>query len=152
MIYLLSPGPIHYPFIKEGLAYFLELAKKWVKIKCIFPKIKTSFSDKNRLKEEAKILSKYIPQDAYLIVLDERGKAFTTKEWADFLKRKLEENKELIFLVGGPEGVAKEIKDRANLLLRLSNFTLNHEITLLVLSEALFRALSVIKGHPYHRE
>ncbi len=140
--------------MKEGLRYFLELAKPGIKIELLLPKIKLSSScdPQNRLKEEAKIFSKLIPKEAYLIILDERGKALTTKKWAEFLKKVIENNKKIVFLIGGPDGIALELKEKANFLLKLSDFTLNHEIALLLLAEALYRGISIIKGHPYHRE
>ncbi len=140
--------------MKEGLRYFLELAKPWIKIELLLPKIKLSPScdPQNRLKEEAKILSKSIPKESYLIILDERGKALTTKEWAEFLRKVIENNKNIVFLIGGPDGIALELKEKANFLLKLSDFTLNHEIALLLLAEALYRGISIIKGHPYHKE
>ncbi|MFN3504917.1 MAG: 23S rRNA (pseudouridine(1915)-N(3))-methyltransferase RlmH [Caldimicrobium sp.] len=153
LIHILAPGPLNYSFVKEGLNYYGDLVKKWVKVEYHFPKIKERFLTKEeRLRGEAEILNRLIPKKAYLIVLDERGKTLSTREFSELLKKELEEKREVVFIIGGPEGLAEDLKKRANFLLKLSDFTLNHEITLLVLIEAIFRALSIVKGHPYHRE
>ena len=68
------------------------------------------------------------------------------------IEKWLEASKDLCFLVGGPEGLSDEFKQRADLLLSLSSLTLNHEIALLVLMEALYRSLTILKKIPYHRE
>ncbi|MFN3406952.1 MAG: 23S rRNA (pseudouridine(1915)-N(3))-methyltransferase RlmH [Caldimicrobium sp.] len=152
MIYLLAPGPLNYSFVKEGLQYYVGLIKKWVKVEEHFPKIKGRFLTKeDRLQCEAEVLVRFIPKKAYVIVLDEKGESLNTREFSGLLKKELEEKKEVAFIIGGPEGLAEELKGRADFLLKLSDFTLNHEIALLVLVEAVFRAFSLIRGHPYHR-
>ncbi|MFN4196659.1 MAG: 23S rRNA (pseudouridine(1915)-N(3))-methyltransferase RlmH [Caldimicrobium sp.] len=153
LIHLLAPGPLNYSFVKEGVQYYLDLIKKWVKVEGHFPKVKGRFLTKEeRLRDEAEVLMKFIPKKAFVIVLDEKGESLNTRKFSELLKKELEEKKEVVFIIGGPEGLAEDLKKRANFLLKLSDFTLNHEITLLVLVEAIFRALSLMKGHPYHRE
>ncbi len=153
MILLLAPGPLKYSFVKEGIEYFLERLSKWIKVSASFPKLKGSFAEKReRLLAEEALLSKHISSHTFLIVLDERGRSFNTQEFSQVLDKLLSTQKSLTFLVGGPEGVSEALKAKGHLLLKLSDFTLNHEIALLVLAEALYRALSLLKGHPYHRE
>lgn len=153
MFLLLAPGPLRYPFIKEGINYFLKLIRNWINVDCYFPKIRGTFSSKEeRLREEGKSMLKYIQKEDFLIVLDERGVALNTENLAEFLKKTLDEKRKIVFLVGGPEGISKDVFKRADFQLKLSDFTLNHEIALLVLTEAIFRAISLLKGHPYHRK
>jgi len=153
VITLLSPGPLKYPFVKEGLNYFLKGLSSWVRVTVKFPKVKGSFSEREaRLKAEEEVLLKALPERGYLILLDERGERLTTKDLASLLDRLLQTEREILFLVGGPEGVSEELKRRAQKVIRLSDLTLNHELALLLLAEALYRAVSLLKGHPYHRE
>lgn len=152
MITLLAPGPLKYPFVKEGIDYYLRGISKWIKVSAKFPKVKSSFSSKEtRLKAEEEVLLKNVSEKAFVILLDERGERVSTKELSELLEKLLETQREIIFIVGGPEGVSEAVKKRAQMILRLSDLTLNHEIALLVLAEALYRALSLLKGHPYHR-
>lgn len=153
MIFIIAPGPIRYPFVKEGLDYFLARISPWINIEARFPKLKGTYENRDsRLKAEEKILRKSLPKESYLILLDERGKGLSTKELSSLLQEKLSIYKNLCFLVGGPEGISSRLKEEAHFWLSLSPLTLNHEITLLVLVEALYRSISLIRGHPYHRD
>ncbi len=88
----------------------------------------------------------------FLILLDERGQSFTTQK----LKLQFEElfdlHKEIILVIGGPDGLADDLKNKANLLMRLSDLTLPHGLAKLLLIEQIYRIFTLIKGHPYHRE
>lgn len=103
------------------------------------------------LKSSTDFLVKLHSQD-YLIALDKRGKSFESTEFAKWLEdKKLRAVKNLIFFIGPAEGVSEEIKKRANLLLSLSEMTLQHELALVVLLEQLYRACTILKGEPYHK-
>lgn len=101
--------------------------------------------------EEERIVAA-IPSHSYLIVLDERGKAPTSRELADWLKRWQQQGDNLCFVIGGADGLADRLKQRANLLLRLSSLTLPHGMVRVLLTEQLYRAQSILHNHPYHRE
>ena len=79
------------------------------------------------------------------IVLDEKGQSMTTRQFAELLKR------EASFLIGGAEGVPDELKREARVLLRLSSLTLPHALAQVVLLEQIYRAATLLTGHPYHR-
>ena len=88
----------------------------------------------------------------FLVVLDERGKSFTSVGFAKWMEeKKLHAAKSLVFMVGPGEGFSEAIKKRANLLLRLSDMTLQHELAQVVLLEQLYRACTILKGEPYHK-
>ncbi|MCO6520349.1 MAG: 23S rRNA (pseudouridine(1915)-N(3))-methyltransferase RlmH [Snodgrassella sp.] len=101
--------------------------------------------------EEERIVAA-IPSHSYLIVLDERGKAPTSMELADWLKRWQQQGDNLCFVIGGADGLTDRLKQRANLLLRLSSLTLPHGMVRVLLTEQLYRAQSILHNHPYHRE
>lgn len=101
---------------------------------------------------EAKRILTAIPKGATLVALDERGKDTDTKGLAKLLEGWLAGGADIALVVGGPDGLAPEIKSKASALLRLSSLTLPHALVRVVLAEALYRAWSVVKGHPYHRE
>ncbi|GAA6743881.1 23S rRNA (pseudouridine(1915)-N(3))-methyltransferase RlmH [Thermus antranikianii] len=83
------------------------------------------------------------------VVLDERGKLFTTEGLLEKLRHW--EGERVAFLVGGAEGYPEGVREGADLLLSLSPLTLQHELALLVLMEQLYRILTLRAGHPYHR-
>ena len=89
---------------------------------------------------------------ARVVVLDERGEDLHTLEFARRLQAWMREGGDTAFIIGGADGIDKEIKHGANAMLRLSSLTLPHAMARLVLCEQLYRAVSVLKNHPYHRE
>ncbi|MDP2599143.1 MAG: 23S rRNA (pseudouridine(1915)-N(3))-methyltransferase RlmH [Deltaproteobacteria bacterium] len=97
-------------------------------------------------------LSEKLKSADFLVVMDERGKSFTSVAFAKWIEsKKMDATKSLIFLVGPGEGLPKEIQSKANLLLRLSDFTLQHELALVILMEQIYRACTILKGEPYHK-
>ena len=86
-----------------------------------------------------------LPRNARVVALDERGKDYTTRQFAGLLKS------ETAFVIGGPDGLSAELRSEAALLLRVSSFTLAHALAQVVLLEQLYRAASLLTGHPYHR-
>lgn len=93
-----------------------------------------------------------LPQGTRLIALDERGRDFTTAQFAAALQRWRAEGDPVAFIVGGPDGLDAEFRREAVLLLKLSSFTLPHALAQVLLCEQLYRAASILTGHPYHRE
>jgi len=87
-----------------------------------------------------------------LVVLDERGADLTTVKLAQRLEDWMREGGDTAFIIGGADGIDEELKQRADAMIRLSSLTLPHAVARLVLCEQLYRAVSVVKNHPYHRE
>lgn len=93
-----------------------------------------------------------LPGHARTVVLDERGEDLHTQQLAHCLQGWMREGGDTAFVIGSADGLDEEIKRRANMALRLSSLTLPHALARLVLCEQLYRAISLIKNHPYHRE
>jgi len=87
-----------------------------------------------------------------LVVLDERGDDLSTLQLAQRLEHWMREGGDTAFLIGGADGLDEALKRRADDCIRLSSLTLPHAMARLVLCEQLYRAVSVVKNHPYHRE
>jgi 23S rRNA (pseudouridine1915-N3)-methyltransferase len=92
-----------------------------------------------------KALKAALPRHARVVALDERGKDLTTREFAALLST------ETAFVIGGPDGLPSEVKSEAALLLRVSSFTLPHALAQVILLEQIYRAATLLTGHPYHR-
>ena len=86
-----------------------------------------------------------IPKKTRIIALDERGKDLTTVQFAELLKS------ETAFVIGGADGLDTEVKQQAAMLVRLSSLTLPHALAQVVLLEQIYRAATLLTGHPYHR-
>lgn len=104
------------------------------------------------LAAEAKRIAAALPRGAVRVALDERGRDVTTRELAKLVSRWREGGRDVAFLIGGPDGLAADVKAAADATLRLSSLTLAHGLARVLLAEQLYRASSILAGHPYHRE
>lgn len=103
-----------------------------------------------RADESARLLGA-VPPGAYLIALDERGRTPTSVELAELLRRQLDLSREIVLVVGGALGHHPSLRERADLVLALSTLTLPHELARVVLYEQLYRAMTILRGEPYHK-
>jgi 23S rRNA (pseudouridine1915-N3)-methyltransferase len=101
---------------------------------------------------EAQRLGAALPKGARRVVLDERGTSVSTQQLAERLRGWRGAGCDVAFLVGGPDGLDAALKAGADETLRLSDLTLPHAFVRLLLAEALYRAWTLLQGHPYHRE
>ncbi len=103
--------------------------------------------------EEGKCILKEIQPNQELILLDERGKNFTSIEFSEFLTNHFNYNqRDLIFLIGGPYGFSDKVYERANSKMSLSKMTFSHQMVRMIFLEQLYRAATIMKGEPYHHE
>lgn len=86
-----------------------------------------------------------LPRNLRVVALDEKGKDLTTEQFARLLRQ------ETAFVIGGPDGLDEKVKKQAAMLLRLSSLTLPHALAQVVLLEQIYRAATLLTGHPYHR-
>ncbi len=101
---------------------------------------------------EAQRLQDASPKGARRVVLDERGERLTSTQWAERLERWKHDGRDVVLYMGGPDGLAPELRASAEERLRLSDLTLPHALARVLLVEGLYRAWSITAGHPYHRE
>ena len=106
-----------------------------------------------RLAEEAARLSSAISRDAALVALDESGRNLTSRALAAKIAAWQRHGRsELAFLIGGPDGLDPALLERADLVLALGRMTWPHRLVRVLLAEQLYRAATILAGHPYHRE
>jgi 23S rRNA (pseudouridine1915-N3)-methyltransferase len=119
------------------------------------PDVKTTRSMTGQRQKEAEgsvILSSVDARD-FVILLDERGKEFTSREFASYIDRRtLSLPGNLVFVIGGPYGFSQQVYDRANDKISLSRMTLTHEMVRLFFVEQLYRAMTILRGEPYHHD
>ncbi|MFN5881315.1 MAG: 23S rRNA (pseudouridine(1915)-N(3))-methyltransferase RlmH, partial [Burkholderiales bacterium] len=101
---------------------------------------------------EALRIEEALPAQARLVLLDERGKDLDSNGLAQRLSRWQQDAQPVALVIGGPDGVDERIRLRADSSIRLSSLTLPHALVRVVLAEQLYRAWSILAGHPYHRE
>lgn len=101
-------------------------------------------------KEGQAIIKKLSPSDV-LVLLDERGKTYTSVEFSDFLQKKMNSGiKQLIFTVGGPYGFSEAVYQRAEGMISLSKMTFSHQMVRLFFIEQVYRAFTILRNEPYH--
>jgi 23S rRNA (pseudouridine1915-N3)-methyltransferase len=98
-----------------------------------------------RISTKAERLRSVLPKNCRMIAMDERGQDLTTAKFASLVKT------QSVFVIGGPDGLDESVKKDAALLLRLSSLTLPHALAQVVLLEQIYRAATILTGHPYHR-
>ncbi len=101
---------------------------------------------------EAQRLRAALPPRCRRVILDERGADLTTRALAQRIENWQAGGEDVAILIGGPDGLDPALKQEAHETLRLSSLTLPHALVRVLLAEALYRATSLLKGHPYHRE
>lgn len=120
----------------------------------VIPDLKATRSlseEQQRQAEGQQILRMVQPGDT-LVLLDEHGKEMRSTELAQWLERKRQTARRLLFVIGGPYGFSPDVYARANEKLSLSKLTFSHQMVRLVFAEQLYRACTIIKGEPYHHE
>jgi len=96
---------------------------------------------------------KTLPENSYIVVLDEKGKQMTSVAFSDFLNKRLNESvKNLVFIIGGAYGIDEKIKNQAHFSWSLSNLVFPHELVRSILAEQLYRGFSILRGEKYHHE
>jgi 23S rRNA (pseudouridine1915-N3)-methyltransferase len=109
------------------------------------------FHVKENKDSEKKVLK--LIEKTFVVLLDEKGKNFSSKELADFLEKK-ENNSvgEISFLIGGTDGHSQKILEKKDYEISFSKLTFPHDMAMIILVETLYRSFSILKNHPYHRE
>jgi 23S rRNA (pseudouridine1915-N3)-methyltransferase len=116
-------------------------------------KIPKSLPKTQMLEREAELIFNKLQERDLLLVLDENGKYFTSKEFSEKINQFMNLSPQrLIFLIGGSYGIADSLKSKAVLILGLSKFTFPHQLVRLIFTEQLYRAFSILKNEKYHHE
>ena len=121
----------------------------------VIPELKNTknLSIGEQQEKEADLILKQLETSDEVVLLDEKGKQFTSVGFSEFISKKmLASHKRMIFVVGGPYGFAERVYQRANGKISLSAMTFSHQMIRLIFVEQLYRAMTILKGEPYHHE
>jgi len=155
-ITLLTIGKTQEKYLREGIDIYLNRLKHYITFRVLeIPELKNtkSLSQEQQKDREAELILKHIQSTDYLVLLDENGKEFTSRGFSVYLNKKMISGlQHLVFIVGGPYGFSAEIYERSNESLSLSKMTLSHQMIRIFFAEQLYRALTILKGEPYHHD
>lgn len=116
------------------------------------PKRSRVASVEKNIRREAQAIHKAIPSGSRRIVLDEQGKSFTSMALSEKMQDWLMTGQDIALIIGGPDGLDRQIKQQADEQWSLSSMTLPHALVRVILLEQLYRAWSILQKHPYHRQ
>ncbi len=153
---LLVVGKTDEQFIREGINIYLQRLKHYIDFRLeIIPDIKKgrNMSENLQKLEEGKRIISRKTTSSEMHLFDEKGKATTSRMFADFLQKKMASGiKELILVIGGPYGFSDEVRQSAVSEISLSPMTFSHQLARLLCAEQIYRAFTILKGEPYHHD
>jgi 23S rRNA (pseudouridine1915-N3)-methyltransferase len=154
-VHLIAVGKKMPDWINTGYAEFSKRMPPELQINLI--EITPSTRNKstpieNNIKEEGERIQSAIPDNSRLIVLDEKGNNFNSVDLSKKMEDWLPMGQDIVLVIGGADGIDPMIKQQADEKWSLSSLTLPHALVRVVVAEQLYRAWSILKGHPYHRE
>lgn len=155
-ITLLTVGKTDVKWVREGLDLYVSRLTHYVPFSLVeLSELKgtASLSHIQIKEKEGRMILKAINPSDRLILLDERGKEYRSVELADRIQSLLfSGGKDIAFVIGGAYGFSDEVYSRSNGMLSLSKMTFSHQMARVIFAEQLYRALTIIKGEPYHHE
>ena len=155
-IKLIAVGKTDNPALQQLISTYEKRLSYYINFELqLLPDIKNSKSvseNQQKIKEGELILSN-VELSHHLILLDERGKEYTSIDFADELQKKMNAGiKQLTFVIGGPYGFSQEVYQRANSKLSLSKLTFSHHMIRLFFVEQLYRGFTILRNEPYHHQ
>lgn len=155
-ITLLVVGKTEDKYLLEGMDKYLNRLKHYIGFNLVvIPELKNtkSLTEAQQKSKEAELISKQLNNSDIVVLLDEKGKKYTSVSFANYLnKQMIGSVQHLVFVIGGPYGFDESIYKRSNGSLSLSDMTFSHQMVRLFFIEQLYRAFSILKGEPYHHE
>jgi len=153
---LLMVGKTATKWLQEGISDYFERITHFIPFETvIIPDIRNNRNmDITRQKEiEGDMILKNLTSGDHVILLDDKGELPTSLKLAEWLNQKLSlSSKRLVFIIGGPYGFSDKVYQAAHCRLSLSRLTFSHQMVRLIFAEQLYRALTIMKGMPYHHE
>jgi 23S rRNA (pseudouridine1915-N3)-methyltransferase len=155
-IILLMVGKTTENYMQEGISIYQNRLKHYIPFQMeVIPDLKNtkSLSFEQQKDKTSDLILDFLEDSDEVILLDERGKEFTSTGFARFLEQKMIASpKRLIFVIGGAYGFSEKLYNRANLKLSISQMTFSHQMIRLFFVEQLYRAMTILKGEPYHHQ
>ncbi len=155
-IQLLFIGKTEESYLKDGINVYLKRLRRYMDVRVVTAAIPGKWNNlpvNIRKDREAGIILKHMAECDQCILLDEKGRSFTSMQFARFIEEKMNRStKSILFVVGGPWGFSPEVRKNAAMHLSLSPLTFSHQMVRLLFLEQLYRAMTIIRGEPYHNE
>ncbi len=153
---LLVIGKTDASYIREGIAEYEKRLTRYIPYEMkVLPDVKNAknLTESLQKEREGEMLLEQFQAGDFVVLLDEKGRQYSSVEFSQFLAQKmLGTIKRLVFVVGGPYGFSEEVYKRANDKISLSKMTFSHQMVRMIFAEQIYRAMTILKGEPYHHE
>lgn len=153
-ITLLTVGKTNDLSFKNAISEYQKRLKFYISFDIEeIPSLKNTknLTEDNQKQKEGELILKYLQPEDEVVLLDDKGSEFTSKQFASYIEKKSASGlKRLVFVVGGPYGFSQEVYQRANDKVSLSRMTFSHQMVRLIFVEQYYRALSILGNLPYH--
>ena len=155
-ITLLTVGKTDKDWVKQGMDIYVSRLKHYIPFSVVeIPELRNvSALTKDQIKtREGELILKNIRPTDDVILLDERGKQYTSVELAKVIQDKISyTGKDMVYIIGGAYGFSEAVYQRANSKISLSKMTFSHQMVRAIFAEQIYRAFTIIRGEPYHHE
>lgn len=153
---LLVIGKTDAAYVREGIAEYEKRLTRYMPYEMkVLPDVKNArnMTESLQKEKEAELINGQLQGGDWVVLLDEKGRQYTSVEFAEFLAQKMLSGiKRLVFVVGGPYGFADSVYQRANEKISLSKMTFSHQMVRMIFAEQIYRAMTILKGEPYHHD
>ncbi len=140
-------------YLNEGILTYMKRLVNYLPSDISILPASTSKLKEKIIEEEGRLILSKIQSRDFVVLLDEQGKQFTSREFAGFLEKQMVGGtNRLLLIIGGAFGVSKEVKEKANFTLSVSKFTFTHQMIRLIITEQVYRAMSILRNESYHHD
>ncbi len=151
-IVLLFTGKTEDGYLKEGIGIYTKRLKRYIphEIKITGERKKKPGKISGQSRDNDKPIPEF-DNTSYVVILDEKGEKFSSVDFARFIEKTMNQGyKELVFITGGAYGFPQDTREKAHRSISLSDMTFSHQMVRLILVEQIYRAMTIIRGEPYH--
>lgn len=155
-ISLIVIGKTESDYLIKGIDIYLKRLQHYISFKVkVIPALKKTknLTEKQQKQKEGELLLSQINPTDIVVLLDENGKQYNSVGFSKFIQKNMvSATRSMVFVIGGPYGFSDEIYQRASAKISLSPMTFSHQMVRLIFTEQLYRAMTIIKGEPYHHQ
>lgn len=155
-ITLLCVGKTDDSYLQEGISKYANRLKHYIRFSIVeIPDLRNTknLSFEQQKSKEAELIMKQVSATDHVVLLDDKGKEYTSKAFSEFLNQGMIKSiGSMVFIIGGPYGFDEQIYQRADMKLSLSKMTFSHQMVRLFFTEQLYRSFTILRNEPYHHE
>ena len=151
MIKIICLGKLKEKYLKEAIEEYQKRLTKYTKLEIIELKDEQDDNPKKALQKEKELIKKHIKDTDNIVLLDIKGKQYTSEELSSFINKELTYNNNITFIIGSSNGLDEEIKKLTNKKISFSTLTFPHQLFRVLLLEQIYRSFKILNNESYHK-